>query len=482
MFSLSLSAAPTTLHLDYTCTSTSSMSQSIRQLNLGTMASQPSPSHLSLPWTSPTSASLLPVTAGGISSASAWFKKTHSSLKLRRDAGCGKTLGGRTDGGRTDGTRRKSHDVSYSTSSASSWSWRGAITGPPIPTPAFGGRKGRRASPGVARARHSERERVEAEIEPLPEGSTATLRQDDDELSICRVVNGLWQTSGGWGAIDRELAADGMLQYADRGYAAFDLADNYGPAEDIYGMFIDLVRRQRGEDMEARVQGMTRSVVQSAIDTSRRRMDVKALDMLQFQWWDFENKGYVDALKHLTDLKEEGKIQTVGLTNFDTKHLQVVLEQGIPVMASLCALTNVQFLTYGTLLGGLLAERFIDVKAPGSWGGPPLANPAQVKYKAVIDAWGGWPLFQELLRAMRVISRKYGAPITAVGVRHILDQPCVAASMIGVRMGISGHIKEHKYVFTLELDEEDRERLQSVLKRGRDLMNVFGDCGNELRK
>jgi hypothetical protein len=56
--------------------------------------------------------------------------------------------------------------------------------------------------------------------------------------------------------------------------------------------------------------------------------------MLQFHWWDDSNPGYLDALKHITDLKEEGKIKTVALTNFDTDRLQIILENEIPVVSN----------------------------------------------------------------------------------------------------------------------------------------------------
>lgn len=35
----------------------------------------------------------------------------------------------------------------------------------------------------------------------------------------------MWQTSGGWGRIDRDSAVDAMLQYADTGLTTFDMAD-----------------------------------------------------------------------------------------------------------------------------------------------------------------------------------------------------------------------------------------------------------------
>lgn len=47
-----------------------------------------------------------------------------------------------------------------------------------------------------------------------------------DSLDICRVVNGMWQTSsGGWGRIDRDEAVDAMLKYTDAGLTTFDMAD-----------------------------------------------------------------------------------------------------------------------------------------------------------------------------------------------------------------------------------------------------------------
>ncbi|WMV55899.1 hypothetical protein MTR67_049284 [Solanum verrucosum] len=52
------------------------------------------------------------------------------------------------------------------------------------------------------------------------------LKNGDDNLEICRVLNGMWQTSGGWGRIDRNDAVEAMLNYADAGLSTFDMADH----------------------------------------------------------------------------------------------------------------------------------------------------------------------------------------------------------------------------------------------------------------
>lgn len=343
------------------------------------------------------------------------------------------------------------------------------------------------------------------------EGSaqSVTVSNGKDSLVISRVLNGMWQTSGGWGRIDRDDAVEAMLRYADAGLSTFDMADHYGPAEDLYGIFINRVRRERPPELLENIRGLTKwvpppvkmtsSYVRESINISRKRMDVSSLDMLQFHWWDYSNSGYLDALKHLTDLKEEGKIKTVALTNFDTERLQIILENDIPVvsnqvqhsivdmrpqqkMAELCKLTGVKLITYGTVMGGLLSEKFLDTNLTIPFAGPPLNTPSLQKYKRMVDAWGGWSLFQVLLQTLKRVASKHGVSIPTVAVKYILDQPAVAGSMIGVRLGLSEHLQDTNAIFSLALDEEDVNSIEEVSKKGKNLLKIIGDCGDEYRR
>lgn len=55
---------------------------------------------------------------------------------------------------------------------------------------------------------------------------------------------------------------------------------------------------------------------------------------LQFHWWAYDVPYYVEALKHLQEIKEEGKIKHLGLTNFDTKHLKIVTDKDIQIASN----------------------------------------------------------------------------------------------------------------------------------------------------
>ncbi|KAK9999536.1 hypothetical protein SO802_019139 [Lithocarpus litseifolius] len=331
----------------------------------------------------------------------------------------------------------------------------------------------------------------------LSEENRKTLvKNGKDSLDICRVVNGMWQTSGGWGRIDQDNATDAMLKYADAGLTTFDMADIYGPAEDLYGIFINRVRRERPPEFLEKIRGLTKwvpppvkmtsSYVRESINVSRKRMDVASLDMLQFHWWDYSNPGYLDALKHLTDLKEEGKIKTVALTNFDTERLQIILENKIPIVSNQVQHSIVdmrpQQKMAELLMGGLLSEKFLDTNLSIPFAGPSLNTPSLQKYRRMVDAWGGWSQFQVLLKTLKKVASKHGVSIPTVAVRYILDQPAVAGSMIGVRLGLSDHIQESNAVFSLVLDNDDVNSIQEISKKGKDLLRVIGDCGDEYRR
>ncbi|KAG6481460.1 hypothetical protein ZIOFF_058064 [Zingiber officinale] len=320
-------------------------------------------------------------------------------------------------------------------------------------------------------------------------GRVATVKNGGDELVICRVLNGMWQTSGGWGPIDRDDAVEAMLRYADAGLSTFDMSDHYGPAEDLYGIFINRVRRNVRRNFLRRLEivqwilclhifcqkdrlrltkwvpppvKITSSYVRENINISRKRMDVSCLDMLQFHWWDYSNPGYLDALKHLTDLKEEGRIKFL--------------------YASFTFFLSLLATRYGTVMGGLLSEKFLDTNVSIPFAGPPLNTPSLQKYKRMVDAWGGWSLFQTLLRTLKKVASKHGVSIPTVAVRYILNQPSVAGSMIGVRLGLSEHIHDTNAILSLVLDEEDMNSISEVSSNGRDLLKVIGDCGDEYQR
>ena len=322
------------------------------------------------------------------------------------------------------------------------------------------------------------------------------------DLQISRVLNGMWQVAGGHGQIDQESAISEMLQFHHDGFTTWDMADIYGPAEEFLGEF----RKRLGKETElSKSQAltkfvpnpgpMTRSIVEHYIDMSIRRMNVKSIDILQFHWWDYNDTNYIEALHHLSKLRDEGKIKHLGLTNFDTERIEIIVKQGFKLvsnqvqysildqrpeikMVPFCQKYNIKLITYGTLLGGFLSEKYIGGPEPVR---SDLNTLSLQKYKNMIDAWGGWNLFQELLVILDNIAKKHDTSVANVAIRFILDNPVVAGVIIGVRLGISEHREDNVKVFSLNLDSEDNAKIKSVVSKANDLFDKIGDCGSEYR-
>ena len=139
----------------------------------------------------------------------------------------------------------------------------------------------------------------------------------------------MWQLSGGHGyRVQKAPAVSDMRKYYEAGYNTFDAADIYGPAEEVIGAY----HREFGNKNQGlfytkwvpRPERISRAQAKEAIGRSLQKMDVTQLDMVQFHWWEYGYSYYMDALQYLQEIKEDGGIRHLALTNFDTKHMAQV--------------------------------------------------------------------------------------------------------------------------------------------------------------
>jgi len=301
------------------------------------------------------------------------------------------------------------------------------------------------------------------------------------DYSISRVIKGGWHLAGGHGQIDPDQALADMARFVEAGITTFDCADIYTGVEEMIGAFRraypSLARQiqihtKYVPDLSA-LPSLTAEDVERGIDRSLRRLGVERLDVVQFHWWDYAAPRYVETAMALDRLRAAGKIAHVSLTNFDTPRLTEILDAGVRVLthqvqysllddrpargiARLCGETGAALLAYGSLAGGFLSARWLGAPEPAD-----LTNRSLIKYKLIIDDFGGWDLFQALLRALDGVARKHGAAIAQVAARRVLERPAVAAVIIGATS--AAHLEEYQGIFAIELDANDLATVDQVL-------------------
>lgn len=305
------------------------------------------------------------------------------------------------------------------------------------------------------------------------------------DYSISRLVKGGWHLAGGHGEIDASQATRDMARFVEAGITTFDCADIYTGVEELIGRFRRehpaLARQVRVHtkfvpDLDALAQVDAR-YVEEIIDRSLRRLGQERLDLVQFHWWDYALGDMAQAALHLDAMRREGKIAQLGVTNCDVAHLTAILDAGVPVvvhqvqcslldrralgaMRALCEARGVRLLAYGALAGGFLHERWLGRPAPAE----PLENRSLVKYRLIIEEWGGWEPLQALLRALHGVAARHQTTIGAVAVRWVLEQPQVASAIVGARH--AGHLPATLAALDVWLDEADRSAIEGALPAG----------------
>ena len=319
-----------------------------------------------------------------------------------------------------------------------------------------------------------------------PEGASVETVALRPEYRISRLVRGGWQLAGDHGPVESERAVAGMTAFVDAGIDTFDCADIYTGVEEMIGAFLSRLAADCGAERAAAVKVHTkyvpdlatlgrldRAAVERVIDRSLARLGRERLDLVQFHWWDYAVPGAAECAGHLASLQAQGKIDRIGVTNFDHRQLAGITASGVDVVsaqvqyslldrrpaggfADWAGANDVAILAYGSLAGGFLTDRWLGEPDPGF----AFVNRSLVKYRLIIEEFGGWDLFQDLLRALRGIADRHGADIAAVAVRAMLDTPGVAAVILGARY--ADRLHDTLRVFSIVLDEDDWRAIRAV--------------------
>jgi aryl-alcohol dehydrogenase-like predicted oxidoreductase len=282
-----------------------------------------------------------------------------------------------------------------------------------------------------------------------------TKRELTKGYEISPVIKGGWQLSSGHSLntkIEDEQAISDTVAFVEAGISTLDFGDIYTGVEELIGKAVnrltnrDLVQlHTKYVPNENFLHDFDCSDVETIVDRSLSRLGVDQVDLVQFHWWKYEANNYLVAMEELFKLKAAGKIRHVGITNFDLPHVKEFVEGGFkPASIQLqysildrrpenglvdyCIEHDIGILCYGTVAGGVFSEKFLGAPEPKS-----VETRSNVKYQLIIEEFGGWPLFQKLLRTLKEIADSHETDIATISSAYTLSRPGVKGVIVGAR-------------------------------------------------
>jgi aryl-alcohol dehydrogenase-like predicted oxidoreductase len=275
----------------------------------------------------------------------------------------------------------------------------------------------------------------------------------DVTIPASRVGLGTWAMGGvQWGGTDDDESVRTIHAAIDLGITLIDTAPAYGfgHSEEVVGRAIaerggrDKVVIATKVGLERQGDGVIRnsSKVQifDEIGVSLKRLRTDYIDLYQVHWPDFSTQ-YEETAQALLDLKKDGKIRAIGVSNYSIDAMErfrrvaplasaqpplnLFEREALKNIIPWCRKNGVSTLTYGALCRGLLTG---EIDETTEFEGDDLRK-TDPKFLP--------PRFAQYTRAVGLLTRfareRYSKGVLPLAVRWVLDQSGVSVALWGAR-------------------------------------------------
>ncbi len=310
-------------------------------------------------------------------------------------------------------------------------------------------------------------------------------------LEITTVGFGAWAIGGGgwafgWGPQDDADSLATMRHAIELGVNWIDTAAVYGlgHSEEVVGRLLHelpanerplvftkcgLVWDDRDRMADAR-RTLKPASIRREVEASLSRLGVERIDLYQFHWPDETGTPVEDSWRAMVRLVEEGKVRTIGVSNFDVallarceaiRHVdslqppfslirREVAERELPW----CAEHGTGFIAYSPMQSGILTESFsaarVAALAPDDWRrrSAQFREPNLSRNVALRDS-------------LEPIARRHRTTVSAIAISWTLAWPGVTGAIVGARTPaqVDGWID----AATLELAAADLEEVAAAI-------------------
>ncbi|WP_251865977.1 aldo/keto reductase [Achromobacter sp. Marseille-Q4962] len=312
-------------------------------------------------------------------------------------------------------------------------------------------------------------------------------------MSVTRIGLGAWAMGGngwavGWGAQDDADSIAAIRRAVDRGINWIDTAAVYG-----LGHSEEIVRRALAQMApserpyvftkcglawsEEQPLAMPRRTgapagIRRELEHSLRRLGVERIDLYQMHWPAGDGTPLEAYWETLLDLRREGKVRAVGLSNHNLAQLQAaealghvdtlqppfsaIQREAAADLIPWCAAHGTGVIVYSPMQSGLLTGGFSAARA---------AALPQDDWRSRNAEFQSPRLERNLAlaEALKPVAERHGATVASVAAAWTLAWPGVTGAIVGARS--AAQVNGLLAAAELELDSEDMARIAAAIEK-----------------
>lgn len=147
----------------------------------------------------------------------------------------------------------------------------------------------------------------------------------NDGAAIPQLGLGVWQ-------VDPGITARVVREAIDAGYRSIDTAEGYDNEQGVGVAIRDagVPRKELFITSKLRNSAHQRDLALRAFDETMEKLGLEQLDLFLIHWPVPSRDHYVEAWKTLIELREAGRVRSIGVSNFNQNHLERIIgETGV---------------------------------------------------------------------------------------------------------------------------------------------------------
>ena len=293
------------------------------------------------------------------------------------------------------------------------------------------------------------------------------------DIQITPIIMGLWQAGKEWWVdIDDKQTTKAVRAAFDAGITTFDTAEAYGKghSEKILAAATSDIRDKVIYATKVFANHLNYDQVLNSCHRSLKNLQTDYIDLYQIHWpsgsFGLNQVPIGETMGALNDLKEKGKIRSIGVSNFSRPQLQEAVEYGQidslqPPYSlfwrhfekdamSFCAENNITVLAYSPMAQGLLTGRF---------GPDHTFKKGDIRAKNKLFQPDNYARVQEALSKLRPLAEKKGVSLGQLALSWITSHPGTCA-IAGARN--AEQASENARAGALSLSDDELSRIDEI--------------------